>query len=143
MNKIVVIGIVLLFIGIALAPSINASVINEDLVLRKNKLLKSLQNLDIVENENETKQISLGYSPKRITLLITILALIRVARGIFLMTISSTGWPPETTLPIIHFRGLWLYMSALVWINYWQHLYSLLGLEWELPSWFLELILPD
>ncbi len=115
-KKLPTIGIILLFIGVAVAPSINATAIRT--IFEKNN---SVPSRTLQSDAKRTDSI------KHILLFIFVYSIYasRFFRGLILTLISYTN-----THSILALRAAWLIVTAMFWNEFWSHMSESRGWNW-------------
>ena len=120
------VAVILLFLGLALVPSINAETSDTKKIQVDFKDLKG-----IISNRNNTKHPLLF-------LLIFSLIYIKFGRGFWLMVESSNYpyniiWdePLEIYNPINYYRGLWQGETSILLLTIWNGLSDEYGWNWD------------
>ena len=117
MKQGLAVALVLLFIGVAVAPSINATVIKTIFDKNSNVPLGTLQ--------SDVKRVDSIKHPLLFIFVISIYAS-RFVRGLVLTLISWAEYPPDLPPALIHpilaLRGAWLIVTAMYWSDFWNHM---------------------
>jgi hypothetical protein len=131
-RKCLAMGIIILFIGVAFAPSINLNVVkasnDNDLVEVTTKNYQDFQGL----SNNETP-----HYPKLLAFVVLILWL-KLGRSEWLLD-HSRVWIREEmyiTHPLLLIRGMWLIWKAAGWASIWMFLATVLGWNWGIEDFF-------
>ncbi len=125
-NKLTAIGIILLFVGVAIAPSFNASAIKTMFETHKNVPQTTLRSVG-------TKTDSM----KHLLLFIFVYSiyLSRYLRAWILYEISwedGGSWlPPVWTHPLLAIRSVWLTVTVMCWCMFWNYLSESNGWNWS------------
>jgi hypothetical protein len=130
MKKILAVGIIILFISVAVAPSISQSVVkastDDDLVEVTTEKYQDFQGL----SDNETPRY-----PKLLAFVVLILWL-KLSRGFWLYD-HSIIWEREQmsiTHPLLLIRGMWFIWKATGWASFWMFLATVLGWNWGIED---------
>jgi hypothetical protein len=118
-KKWLAVGIILLFIGVAVAPSINQSVVKAS------------------TDDDPVKKGSLPSHPL-LFFFVKILFLFRLSRGAFLLNFSAE-WShgvPSVDFPLLYLRGTWLEITAIIWYFFWVNISDIMDWEWVWPGPF-------
>ena len=125
-KKCLAVGIILLFIGVAVAPSINATDIRT-IFENNNKAALSTFESNVVKRTDSIKH------PLFFLFVYSIYAS-RFIRGSVLTLISWKEYPPDLPPTLIHpilaLRGAWLIVTAMFWYYFWNHLSESRGWNW-------------
>jgi len=145
-RKWLTVGIILLFIGVALAPSINNSIVkasnDNDLVevtsqacginrTMRNKIAFQSESIffkrinDIFKKGDSLKHPLLYY-------IVWIRQMSRMIRAYFLYIISNSGYYPgqDVKYPLLYLRCLWLLYTFWWSIKFWHYVSDSLGWNW-------------
>ena len=109
MKKLLVVGVIVLFLGLACAPSINANVRKDDI---KSRILDKIKHKILYE-------------------FVKFIARFRLYRSIFFLLISYPGifWNLPIKHPILFMRFLWLDFTANQWIAFWNDISNKFSLK--------------
>lgn len=128
MMKKIAVSIILLFIGIAFAPSINQSVV------------KASIDDDLVEvtTYQDFNQLNGNDTPRYPILLafVVLILWLKMSRGSWLYD-HSIVWEREQmyiTHPLLLMRGMWLMWKATGWAARWMFLATVLSWNWSIED---------
>ena len=127
-QKGLAIAVIFLFIGVALAPSINFTVVKAS---NDNDLVEVTINQDFNRlNGNETPLY-----PKLLAFVVLILWL-KLSRGSWFYDHSIVGVREQMyiTHPLLLLRGMWLIWKATGWASFWMFLATVLGWNWSIED---------
>ena len=112
MKKLFTVGVIGLFLGIAVAPSINADV---SVYVTKSRALDKIKH-------------------KFLYVFVKFVARFRLYRSIVLLMISHPGlfWNLPIKHPILFMRFLWLDFTANQWIAFWNDISDKFGWNWNI-----------
>ena len=148
MKKLLAIGIIFLFIGVAVAPSINSIIvkaskdINLSEVSSRAEINGTMRNKTTFQSESILfKRISdiikKGDSLKHPLLynIVKLILISRIYRALFLLVISTSiesGWNyyVKITHPLLFLRCVWLIISLDLWELFWNHISGSQGWNW-------------
>ena len=136
-RKCVTIGIILLFVGIAIAPTINSSVVKASYDNRTIRSKITSQPVSIcLKRINDTfKRVdSLKYP--FLYLIVFIISTSRLIRGVFLIWISLHFLAPAM-LPFVFLRGYWLVLTSKYWGKFWNDTSDSQAWNWP-PLWKIQ-----
>ena len=128
MKKLLVLGVILLFIGVAVAPSINQSVV------------KASTNDDLVEvtAHQDYNQLNGNETPRYPKLLAFVVLIFRfkLNRGFWLYDHSMVWIRDQLYIvhPLLLLRGLWLMWKATGLAARWMFLATVLGWNWGIED---------
>jgi hypothetical protein len=136
MKKLLTIGVIFLFIGVALAPSINSSVLktSTDNEMRsaqgtvKSKIVRQPVNIILKRMIGILIKGDLPRHPL-LYFIVVIVYKFRTIRGVFL--IDKSEYRMSLLLLL---RGFWLVLSALIWYGIWANISDVMGWNWPTPS---------
>ncbi len=127
-RKCLAVGIILLFVGVALTPSINTGVVtasqDEDLI-------------EVTTHQDFNRLIDnvTPRYPKLLSFVVLILWL-KLSRGNWLID-HSMVWVREQmyiTHPLLFIRGMWFLWRATGWASFWMFLATVLGWNWDIED---------
>jgi len=112
MKKLLVVGVFVLFLGLACAPSISANVSKDD---KKSRVLDEIKH-------------------KFLYVIVKFVAGFRLSRSIVLLLIPYPGilWNLPIRHPILFIRFLWLDFTANQWIAFWNDISDKFGWNWNI-----------
>ena len=127
-RKCLAVGIILLFVGVTIAPTINFSTVKAS---QEDDLVEITTHQDYNQvNGNETPPY-----PKLLAFVVLILWL-QLSRGSWLYD-HSIVWEREQmyiTHPLLLIRGMWLIWKATGWASFWMFLATVLGWNWNIED---------
>jgi len=128
MKRILAVGVIILFIGVAVAPSINQSIV------------KASFNDDLVEvtTHQDYNQLNGNETPRYPNLLafVVLILWLQLSRGSWFYD-HSIVWEREQmyiTHPLLLIRGMWLIWKATGWASFWMFLATVLGWNWSIED---------
>jgi hypothetical protein len=129
-TKCLAIGIILLFVGVTIAPTINFNTVKAS---TDNDLVEVTTHQDYNQlNDNETPRY-----PNLLAFVVLILWL-KLSRGSWFYD-HSIVWVREQmyiTHPLLLIRGMWLIWKATGWASFWMFLATVLGWNWGIEDFF-------
>ena len=127
-TKWLAVGIILLFVGVTIVPTININTVKAS---RDDDLVEVTTYQDFNQlNGNETPRY-----PKLLAFVVLILW-IKLSRGSWLYD-HSIVWEREQmyiTHPLLLIRGMWLMWKATGWATRWMFLATVLGWNWSIED---------
>jgi hypothetical protein len=111
-KKLLAVGFIILFLGLSVAPSINANVSKYD---TKSRALDKIKH-------------------KFLYVVVKFVARFRLYRSIILLMISHPGlfWNIPIKHPILYMRFLWLDFTANQWIAFWNDIFDKFDWNWNI-----------
>jgi len=136
MKKLLAICIIFLFIGVAVAPGINLSVVkaSTDNEMRsvqgtvKSKVVRQPVNIILKRMIDILIKGDLPRHPL-LYFIVVIVYKFRTIRGVFL--IDKSEYRMSLLLLL---RGFWLVLSALIWYGIWANISDVMGWNWPTPN---------
>jgi hypothetical protein len=132
MKKIFSFGVILLFIGVAVAPSITLSVVkasdDNDPVEVTTEQYQDFPEL----NDNETKRHI------RLLSFVVFIFWLRLGRSYWFED-HSTIWIRNNQYiihPLLWLRGQWMYLKAWMWVAFWATLSNIFVWNWDALDFF-------
>lgn len=149
MKKFLALGVIFLFIGVAIAPSINFTVVkasNDDDLVEVTSQACGIngfgnQTVKLTRQQYQDFQyLSDNETPRHPKLLafVVLILWLRFGRGDWLMD-HSVVWIREQhyiTHPLLYLRGLWLIWRATGWASRWMFLATVFGWNWGFEDFF-------
>lgn len=128
--------VILLFLVLALAPSISATEKKRNNWETSDEISEKIKDFHI-KNVNELKNVLLNGRIRHPLLYLSVyLVSFRVIRGVLLLTFSSNHFewfePFEIYHPLLYYRSIWLIFSAVLWQYTWVIISQELGWNWNL-----------
>jgi hypothetical protein len=124
-RKWLAVGIILLFIGVAVAPSINASTTKT--------IFENNNNVPLKTPQSDVKRTDSIKHPLLFIIVYSIY-LSRILRGWTLYVNSwkdNGAWlPPSLIHPLLAIRGLWLVATVMYWCIFWNYISQSNGWNW-------------
>jgi len=130
MKKLLVVGVIVLFLGLAIAPSVTALQSKSTTDTTYKETLEKL-NFNDIRNIQEANQIkhSLLYN------IVTVLAKFRLLQFVIIWEIAVdwVDYPPffEAKMPILFFYTVWIVNTLEYWCNFWNNMSDKFGWDWE------------
>jgi hypothetical protein len=123
------IGIILLFVGIAVAPSINSGIVqasNDNGTIRS-RITSQPMSISLKRLSDIFKRVDSLKHPF-LYLVVFIISASRLIRGIFLIWIFLNI--NELSLPLLFLRGYWLVSTSKHWAKFWNDISDSQGWNW-------------
>ncbi len=122
-----VVGIILLFFGVAVAPSINAAAIGTIFDKSDNGPLNTYQSSDVIKRADSIKY------PLLFIFVYTIYLSHLIRFNLFLNISTDIDMGiPFVVHPLLFLRAAWLVLTVYYWSRFWNHISDSQGWNWPL-----------
>ena len=127
------VGIILLFIGVAAAPSINQSIVkaSNDNRTIGSKITSQLVSIFFRRISDIFKRVDSIKNPL-LYVIVFIISISRLIRGYFLFMISISLDEKLIEHPLLFLRSYWLLLTSVYWGKFWNNLSDSKGWNWPL-----------